>query len=117
MILDAVDDVLETSQVIIHNVKIDIIGGGIISVYNFLGTYINIHNLFIQSNAINVDNTTALFTFSESDNVYLSQTTILYHYDATLHCEYLGDRSSYRLYTCKNPMMLINNMGQINKKI
>ena len=106
------------SQISINNIMIDIIRGKIYKNLHDRQSYINIHNLSIQYKQLIVDDEQALFTFNPTDNIYISQLTILYTYNATLHCTYFETISNSIInancdrYLCINPLMFINNMGQ-----
>eukprot|EP01084_Bolivina_argentea_P099773 179304_1 len=109
---------------IITNNIIGIIGGRFYSNAHQLTSNINIYNLSIQSNQLTADNTKGIFNFGHLDNVNMSHITILYNYNASKNCQYDGISShpdgdsnlnaNCTQYSCKNPILFINNMGQIN---
>ena len=77
-----------SSHITMNNVKIHIIEGQIYRDSHIDESYININNLSIQSKQSTMGYEIALFTFVAKDIVYISQLTILYTYNATLHCQY-----------------------------
>ena len=73
----------------------------------------------IETNQLNTDNTQGIFNFfGSADYVIMSQITVIYTYDALMHCYDYGYLSNIiinatsKLLVCKNPVMFINNKGQ-----
>ena len=61
-----------------------------------------------------------MFNFATSDTVNILKMRIMYKYNASHNCRYNGTlrnsiiNATCTKYVCKNPIMLINNMGQAN---
>ena len=75
---------------LMQNVLIDITGGTVYRSSHLQETYIDIINVSIQTNQLNSDDTKGLFNFELDDTVYTESITILFTYDASLHCKYNG---------------------------
>ena len=106
------DETSVSGQLCMKNVQIDIINGIVYGRSHLIENYINITDVLIQTNQLNTDDTTAIFNFEAVDIVNITNITILYIYDASLHCKY-GDIISNSIinvkcdcYSCKNQMIL-----------
>ena len=113
-------DGASSSTVYIENSIIHINGGGFYSNGHSSVRSINIHNLSIVINQVETDITKAIFVFEENDDANMSEIAVVYIYNASDSCQYDGIKNnsninaSCTLFSCKNPMMFLNNIGKIS---
>ena len=114
------DDASWSVGISMKNVQIDIIGGTVYRGSHLIKSPINIKNVSIQTNQLNTEETKGIFNFESLDVVDIINITILYIYDASLHCEYDTTINNSIInakcdsYLCKNPITFINNIGIVN---
>ena len=94
--------------------------GGFYSNEHAITSSINIQNVSIQTNQLNTDITKGIFVFTSMDVVNMTEIAVLYIYNVSAECEY--DEVIYNsiinanctVFLCKNPMIFVNNNGQIS---
>ena len=108
------------STVMIYNNFVHIIEGYFYSSSHIMYSKLAVDNTFIQTNQLNTDISKGIFIFASSDVIDMTDMRIIYDYDASINCEHDGIilntiiQANGTQFLCGNPMILINNKGQLN---